>query len=72
MTHAIETPVLTLHDGVEVPQLGFGVFQGSLEILVHLAHDRVRRAFGPGHHKPAASAETGNGLGYGRDFRKVR
>jgi 2,5-diketo-D-gluconate reductase A len=27
MTNAIEVPALTLHDGVEIPQLGFGVFQ---------------------------------------------
>lgn len=27
MTNATEVPVLTLHDGVEIPQLGFGVFQ---------------------------------------------
>src|SRR3954454_3561241 len=27
MTNATEVPVLTLHDGVEMPQLGFGVFQ---------------------------------------------
>jgi 2,5-diketo-D-gluconate reductase A len=27
MTNTTEVPVLTLHDGVEIPQLGFGVFQ---------------------------------------------
>ena len=27
MTHVTEVPTLTLHDGVEIPQLGFGVFQ---------------------------------------------
>jgi diketogulonate reductase-like aldo/keto reductase len=27
MTSTTEVPVLTLHDGVEIPQLGFGVFQ---------------------------------------------
>ncbi len=27
MTQATSIPVLTLHDGVEIPQLGFGVFQ---------------------------------------------
>ncbi|MGN6815244.1 MAG: aldo/keto reductase, partial [Solirubrobacterales bacterium] len=27
MTHATEAPVLSLHDGVEIPQLGFGTFQ---------------------------------------------
>ena len=27
MTHAISVPALRLHDGVEIPQLGFGVFQ---------------------------------------------
>lgn len=27
MTHTTEVPVLTLHDEVEIPQLGFGVFQ---------------------------------------------
>jgi 2,5-diketo-D-gluconate reductase A len=27
MTYTTEVPVLTLHDGVEIPQLGFGVFQ---------------------------------------------
>jgi 2,5-diketo-D-gluconate reductase A len=27
MTNATEVPALTLHDGVEMPQLGFGVFQ---------------------------------------------
>ena len=27
MTNATEVPAITLHDGVEIPQLGFGVFQ---------------------------------------------
>jgi 2,5-diketo-D-gluconate reductase A len=27
MTNATEVPAMTLHDGVEIPQLGFGVFQ---------------------------------------------
>ena len=27
MTYTTEVPVVTLHDGVEIPQLGFGVFQ---------------------------------------------
>ena len=27
MTQVTSIPTLTLHDGVEIPQLGFGVFQ---------------------------------------------
>ena len=27
MSNATEVPAVTLHDGVEIPQLGFGVFQ---------------------------------------------
>jgi len=45
MTNATEVPVLTLHDGVEIPQLGFGVFQ----IPPEETQEKVEEALGVGY-----------------------
>jgi diketogulonate reductase-like aldo/keto reductase len=53
MTNATEVPVLTLHDGVEMPQLGFGVFQ----IPPDETQERVEEALATGYrHVDTASA----------------
>ena len=51
MTNATEVPVLTLHDGVEIPQLGFGVFQippeetqGAVEEALEVGYRHVDTA----------------------------
>ena len=45
MTNATDVPVLTLHDGVEIPQLGFGVFQ----IPPEETQEAVEEALGVGY-----------------------
>jgi 2,5-diketo-D-gluconate reductase A len=53
MTHATEVPVLTLQDGVEMPQLGFGVFQ----IPPEETQEKVEEALGVGYrHVDTAAA----------------
>ncbi len=53
MTNATEVPVLTLHDGVEIPQLGFGVFQ----IPPEETQEKVEEALGVGYrHVDTAAA----------------
>jgi len=56
MTNATETPALTLHDGVEIPQLGFGVFQ----IPSEETQERVEEALGVGYRHVDTAAAYGN------------
>ncbi|HST69878.1 MAG TPA: aldo/keto reductase [Solirubrobacterales bacterium] len=68
MTNTAEVPVLTLHDGVEIPQLGFGVFQippaetqESVEeaLAVGYRHIDTAAAYGNEAEVGAAVAATG-------------
>jgi 2,5-diketo-D-gluconate reductase A len=53
MNNATEVPFLTLHDGVEIPQLGFGVFQ----IPPEETQEKVEEALGVGYrHVDTAAA----------------
>src|SRR5262245_53343586 len=61
MTHAIEVPVRTLHDGVEIPQLGFGVFQ----IPSEESQEAVEEALGVGYRHIDTAAAYGNEAGVG-------
>ncbi len=61
MTNATQVPVLTLHDGVEVPQLGFGVFQ----IPAEETQEAVEEALGVGYRHVDTAAAYGNEAGVG-------
>ncbi|MDX6635054.1 MAG: 2,5-diketo-D-gluconate reductase [Solirubrobacterales bacterium] len=61
MTNAIEVPVLTLHDGVEIPQLGFGVFQ----IPPEETQEKVEEALGVGYRHVDTAAAYRNEAGVG-------
>jgi len=61
MTNAIEVPVLTLHDGVAIPQLGFGVFQ----IPPEETQERVEEALGAGYRHIDTAAAYRNEAGVG-------
>jgi 2,5-diketo-D-gluconate reductase A len=61
MTHATESPVLTLHDGVEMPQLGFGVFQ----IAPEETQERVEEALTIGYRHVDTAAAYRNEAGVG-------
>jgi diketogulonate reductase-like aldo/keto reductase len=61
MTHATEVPVLTLHDGVEMPQLGFGVFQ----IPPEETQERVEEALAAGYRHVDTAAAYRNEAGVG-------
>jgi 2,5-diketo-D-gluconate reductase A len=61
MTNATEVPVLTLHDGVEIPQLGFGVFQ----IPPEETQEKVEEAFGAGYRHVDTAAAYRNEAGVG-------
>ncbi|HEX6782028.1 MAG TPA: aldo/keto reductase [Solirubrobacterales bacterium] len=56
MTNATEVPVLTLHDGVEIPQLGFGVFQ----IPAEETQEKVEEALAVGYRHIDTAAAYGN------------
>src|SRR5918994_4098659 len=56
MHNATEAPVLTLHDGVEMPQLGFGVFQ----IPPEETQEKVEEALGVGYRHVDTAAAYGN------------
>jgi diketogulonate reductase-like aldo/keto reductase len=60
-THATESPVLALHDGVEIPQLGFGVFQ----IPAEETQERVEEALATGYRHVDTAAAYGNEAGVG-------
>jgi 2,5-diketo-D-gluconate reductase A len=61
MTNATEVPVLTLHDGVEIPQLGFGVFQ----IPAEETQEKVEEALAVGYRHVDTAAAYGNEAGVG-------
>jgi len=61
MTNATEVPVLTLHDGVEMPQLGFGVFQ----IPPQDTQEKVEEALGVGYRHVDTAAAYRNEAGVG-------
>jgi diketogulonate reductase-like aldo/keto reductase len=61
MTNATEVPALTLHDGVEIPQLGFGVFQ----IPPEETQEAVEEALGVGYRHVDTAAAYGNEAGVG-------
>jgi 2,5-diketo-D-gluconate reductase A len=61
MTNATESPVLTLHDGVEMPQLGFGVFQ----IAPEETQERVEEALTVGYRHVDTAAAYRNEAGVG-------
>jgi diketogulonate reductase-like aldo/keto reductase len=61
MTNATEVPVLTLHDGVEMPQLGFGVFQ----IPPEETQERVEEALAAGYRHVDTAAAYLNEAGVG-------
>jgi len=56
MTNATEVPALTLHDGLEIPQLGFGVFQ----IPPDETQEAVEEALGVGYRHVDTAAAYGN------------
>src|SRR3954453_5854094 len=61
MTNATEVPVLTLHDGVEMPQLGFGVFQ----IPPQDTQEKVEEALAIGYRHVDTAAAYRNEAGVG-------
>jgi diketogulonate reductase-like aldo/keto reductase len=61
MAHATEVPVLTLHDGVEIPQLGFGVFQ----IPPEETQEKVEEALDAGYRHVDTAAAYRNEAGVG-------
>jgi 2,5-diketo-D-gluconate reductase A len=61
MTSATSIPAVTLHDGVEIPQLGFGVFQVPLE----QTQETVEEAFAVGYRHIDTAAAYGNEPGVG-------
>lgn len=61
MANATEVPTLTLHDGVEIPQLGFGVFQ----IPSEETQEKVEEALAVGYRHIDTAAAYGNEAGVG-------
>jgi 2,5-diketo-D-gluconate reductase A len=61
MANATEVPALTLHDGVEMPQLGFGVFQ----IQPEETQERVEEALAVGYRHVDTAAAYRNEAGVG-------
>jgi 2,5-diketo-D-gluconate reductase A len=61
MTNATEVPVLTLHDGTEMPQLGFGVFQ----IPPEETQEKVEEALAVGYRHVDTAAAYRNEAGVG-------
>jgi 2,5-diketo-D-gluconate reductase A len=61
MTNATEVPTLTLHGGVEIPQLGFGVFQ----IPPEETQEAVEEALGVGYRHIDTAAAYRNEAGVG-------
>jgi 2,5-diketo-D-gluconate reductase A len=61
MTNATEAPLVTLHDGVEMPQLGFGTWQISAEET----QERVEEALAVGYRHVDTAAAYGNEAGVG-------
>ncbi|HKF81507.1 MAG TPA: aldo/keto reductase [Solirubrobacterales bacterium] len=61
MTNATEVPALTLHDGVEIPQLGYGVFQ----IPPEETQEKVEDALATGYRHVDTAAAYRNEAGVG-------
>jgi len=61
MAHATQAPVLTLHNGVEIAQLGFGVFQ----IPPEETQERVEEALAVGYRHVDTAAAYRNEAGVG-------
>ena len=61
MTNATEVPAITLHDGVEIPQLGFGVFQ----IPPEETQEKVEEALRVGYRHVDTAAAYRNEAGVG-------
>jgi diketogulonate reductase-like aldo/keto reductase len=61
MTNVTEVPVLTLHDGVEIPQLGYGVFQ----IPPEETQEKVEDALATGYRHIDTAAAYRNEAGVG-------
>jgi 2,5-diketo-D-gluconate reductase A len=61
MTNATEVPAITLHDGVEMPQLGFGVFQ----IPPEETQEKVEEALAVGYRHVDTAAAYRNEAGVG-------
>ena len=61
MASATQVPALTLHDGVEMPQLGFGVFQ----IPAEETQERVEEALAVGYRHVDTAAAYRNEAGVG-------
>ncbi|HET7589912.1 MAG TPA: aldo/keto reductase [Solirubrobacterales bacterium] len=61
MTNATEAPLLALHDGVEIPQLGFGVFQ----IPPEETQEKVEEALAAGYRHVDTAAAYRNEAGVG-------
>lgn len=61
MTNATEVPVLTLHDGAEIPQLGYGVFQ----IPPEETQEKVEDALAAGYRHVDTAAAYRNEAGVG-------
>lgn len=61
MTSATEAPVLSLHDGVEIPQLGFGTFQ----IPAGETQEKVEEALAAGYRHVDTAAAYRNEAGVG-------
>jgi 2,5-diketo-D-gluconate reductase A len=61
MASATDAPVLTLHDGVEIPQLGFGTWQ----ITGSETQERVEEALAVGYRHVDTAAAYGNEAGVG-------
>ncbi len=61
MTASTDTPILTLHDGAEIPQLGFGVFQ----IPPEETQEAVEEALGAGYRHVDTAAAYRNEAGVG-------
>jgi 2,5-diketo-D-gluconate reductase A len=61
MTHVTQVPVVMLHDGVEIPQLGFGVFQ----IPPEETQEKVEEALRVGYRHVDTAAAYRNEAGVG-------
>jgi 2,5-diketo-D-gluconate reductase A len=61
MTNATEVPAITLHDGVQMPQLGFGVFQ----IPPEETQEKVEEALAVGYRHVDTAAAYRNEAGVG-------
>jgi 2,5-diketo-D-gluconate reductase A len=69
MAHATAVPALTLHDGVEIPQLGFGVFQvppeetqGVTELALDAGYRHIDTAAAYRNEKGVGAAVAASGL----------